>query len=101
PSYYRDLHSFPTRRSSDLVSIALGTSQPLIRVHVFWGNCVDAIEEVVSDGMSPERVDGPHTGWYVGTSKKPLSAGVVETDDHRRDRKSTRLNSSHRTISYA
>src|SRR5207249_11425855 len=60
---HRDLHSFPTRRSSDLVEH-----------HLF-------VAEIVLD--QPERD----------------AALVVE--DVVRDRKSTRLNSSHVSISYA
>src|SRR5207248_10289008 len=69
---HRDLHSFPTRRSSDLVAARK------MRVLVM---------------------------------RAPLSAGLPRCSDNRGhgriarapagDRKSTRLNSSHRTISYA
>src|SRR5437763_6154241 len=64
---HRDLHSFPTRRSSDL----RGMSDTESRVHLpVVGPTVDA---------APRR---RHPPWI-------------------RDRKSTRLNSSHRCISYA
>src|SRR5690606_39919276 len=74
------LHSFPTRRSSDLA----GT------VWVLGGRSllnVAATLEVRFDEMKVE--DGDVTGVLV-----------VASSDHR-DRKSTRLNSSHVKISYA
>src|SRR5262245_65238551 len=63
--HYRDIHSFPTRRSSDLM-----------QRHV--------VRELADD--------------QVGQQAGPRQALV---DGHRRDRKSTRLNSSHLGISYA
>src|SRR5438445_2972772 len=58
---HRDLHSFPTRRSSDLSMLPL------------WSPC----------------------------STLTLSASLMRRSGLRRDRKSTRLNSSHANISYA
>src|SRR5438034_5758028 len=63
-SSHRDLHSFPTRRSSDLV--------PRSCLAPFWARAV-AVSIVVAHPRSIRR----------------------------RDRKSTRLNSSHTVISYA
>src|SRR5207248_8413461 len=60
---HRDLHSFPTRRSSDLIPIESFTGGDWLR-SLAW-------------------------------------AAVAAQASERRDRKSTRLNSSHRTISYA
>src|SRR5437867_12128432 len=71
---HRDLHSFPTRRSSDLVEL-----EALVdRDHV----AVAALVAVVVHGRH-EILQMRHA--------------VIVTAD----RKSTRLNSSHRTISYA
>src|SRR5437867_12992000 len=68
-SHHRDLHSFPTRRSSDLVNIDV-FDQP------------------------GRRLASTHCGKFMHH--------VVDALLHRHlDRKSTRLNSSHRTISYA
>src|SRR5207245_11257310 len=64
---HRDLHSFPTRRSSDL--------QPA--------------NNAGPEARSRLRVDRGR--------ELPPASGVV----HGRDRKSTRLNSSHGSISYA
>src|SRR5438552_18887185 len=67
----RDLHSFPTRRSSDLVAQSIH-----FRVHLH--------DESPSSGGATL-----HPG-FRSPSKPP-----------QRDRKSTRLNSSHQIISYA
>src|SRR5437762_6687090 len=70
-SAHRDLHSFPTRRSSDLLHV--GVHAP-------------------SDALDLHRLGATH----------PLA---IDIDRPRatelEDRKSTRLNSSHRCISYA
>src|SRR5437867_6986559 len=71
----RDPHSFPTRRSSDLVTVsdAALTVDPSVKVAV--------------------KLRDP------GTDE---SDGLIRLDElEGEDRKSTRLNSSHRTISYA
>src|SRR5437867_9328034 len=67
----RDLHSFPTRRSSDLAFRQLSR-----RAH----------------RAGTGRHDARHPGGKHGTHRQLRPSG---------DRKSTRLNSSHRTISYA
>src|SRR5205807_10620315 len=88
---HRDLHSFPTRRSSDL--IAAGHSGYRF-VHASAG-----IGDVNGDGY------GETSGWlgktlkYHGDGKYELRAHVGVGDI--KDRKSTRLNSSHLVISYA
>src|SRR5438034_2289948 len=74
--YHRDLHSFPTRRSSDLV----------LKFHVLK---LDA--EVLGDGLP--------TGENCNVFEHGLAA-VAEARGLQ-DRKSTRLNSSHTVISYA
>src|SRR5436189_3034005 len=74
---HRDLHSFPTRRSSDL---SAPPWTPFFRLQV-------ALEGLPYFGQG---FGHSLPGWLQGTA-------VVVT----RDRKSTRLNSSHRCISYA
>src|SRR5437867_9025560 len=71
---HRDLHSFPTRRSSDLLILAeiLPSRSQIVSVVFHWPTGLMAL--VLASG-SYFSVPG--------------------------DRKSTRLNSSHRTISYA
>src|SRR5437867_8841502 len=73
---HRDLHSFPTRRSSDLT---VPTWRPDVTLKA------DLVEEVV-------RIIGVNN---VPPAPLPRAPGAAT------DRKSTRLNSSHRTNSYA
>src|SRR5437762_11390954 len=73
---YQDLHSFPTRRSSDLVGRKLGKSKALMERWSKRHNWVARVEAHAKNFATlTRRVEG--------------------------DRKSTRLNSSHRCISYA
>src|SRR5437773_6653485 len=74
-THYRHLHSFPTRRSSDL--------KPTFTPHLQSGDFVIVInaEKIAVTGR---RLDQK-----------------VYYHNHEIDRKSTRLNSSHITISYA
>src|SRR5690349_24048023 len=74
PGHHRDLHSFPTRRSSDLVAAGVQLGPPGAQY----------VELVLGEraGREPERTD-------CGGGEPGL------------DRKSTRLNSSHVEISYA
>src|SRR5688572_31861066 len=74
---HRDLHSFPTRRSSDLALTQSGVSV-LIAARGF--RSTDYVELLL--GLVPE---------LTATGTGPIQA----------DRKSTRLNSSHSQISYA
>src|SRR5690606_42155143 len=84
----RDLHSFPTRRSSDLLRTL--------------GNPVLAALERTREGQNPDEP--------VPMSPEDMAAAQRELPDLLRevckvalcrDRKSTRLNSSHVKISYA
>src|SRR5690606_42027576 len=72
-SHHRDLHSFPTRRSSDLVLLA----------------CV--VARLPGRGARDTGHSGEHRGEQQHGAETPGA----------RDRKSTRLNSSHVKISYA
>src|SRR5207245_9115114 len=91
----RALHSFPTRRSSDLASqMKLGAAAQA-KSRTFF-----ALNRHVRVGLRPEdrgRVkDWPTSAFaMMGTVVSDLSAVA------RRDRKSTRLNSSHGSNSYA
>src|SRR5688572_31487529 len=76
---YRDLHSFPTRRSSDLNHVQ---EAPMRSVHII--------------GV-PLDLGGNRRGTDMGPSAFRI-AGIGE---QLTDRKSTRLNSSHSQISYA
>src|SRR5688500_19570283 len=75
PGHPRDLPSFPTRRSSDL-GLVVGNLEAAVRKR--------------ERGIEEERFAA------VGSDKGERSLG-----DQIRDRKSTRLNSSHLVISYA
>src|SRR5207253_11497920 len=77
--HHRRLHSFPTRRSSDLRA---------------------AID--VQPGRGGRRVAHPQQGGGATLARgpAPIQRGVV-AGPRARDRKSTRLNSSHVAISYA
>src|SRR5690606_41688039 len=80
---HRDLHSFPTRRSSDLVLVQRPESVPIVRLSAFEG---DFHREKAFVGGSTE---------FDIKQRFSLSARS------KADRKSTRLNSSHVKISYA
>src|SRR5688572_32104639 len=88
-SDHRDLHSFPTRRSSDLIA---GASYRLLYLE---GRLIDAVRRdpptVTGDGYSTIRRLIAHEN-RRRLERRPFTA---------LDRKSTRLNSSHSQISYA
>src|SRR5690242_21935908 len=75
-AHHRDLHSFPTRRSSDLKDRAWKTLHNLIHKDP------DYIAIWISDVLT-------------------FSVNVMGSENNVVDRKSTRLNSSHMSISYA
>src|SRR5438552_10159292 len=75
-SPHRDLHSFPTRRSSDLPIIAPKSTASRIQCRL----CAPGS----SESFLSELTTGAHSLHWI-----------------RLDRKSTRLNSSHQIISYA
>src|SRR5205085_10474376 len=94
---HRDLHSFPTRRSSDLRSIRIYGTILAASPHSSVATC--------------PRLTCPRTGrrsrrscWQrpsFASSLVPGSMRTAEDVDFPLDRKSTRLNSSHSQISYA
>src|SRR5207248_9891378 len=86
-------HSFPTRRSSDLAPGVLRTST------------LPAGYALI-DGDTATLIDAPRTAEGLANHGIRKIDSVLLTHHHRdssaaADRKSTRLNSSHRTISYA
>src|SRR5207248_8076790 len=93
------LHPFPTRRSSDLLSIvptaSTDTALPARR------NCARCSgSPAFHSPAAPRPMLSPSAAAISGLAElTPLSP--PSTLNVSRDRKSTRLNSSHRTISYA
>src|SRR5206468_11858462 len=95
----RDLHSFPTRRSSDLRGqpvepelnrvLAIYLQKDPVADGPALRTYVSAIKGMVEAGSSSADVAG-----YLRHAEREL--GIVD-----QDRKSTRLNSSHDQISYA
>src|SRR5207253_8942104 len=92
-----DLHSFPTRRSSDL----------LVELDDAFGLVADVDDDVVADDVEDLALDdlvGLEDLFLVGDVVEDVALEVffelvLEIDVE--DRKSTRLNSSHVAISYA
>src|SRR5690606_40238856 len=92
-SHYRHLHSFPTRRSSDLALFmkkkGIHDSKSL-REHYF------------SKGYKSKIFDNFRHSLIVFMESSTISATYgLSLIENFQDRKSTRLNSSHVTISYA
>src|SRR5205807_9136667 len=79
--HHRDLHSFPTRRSSDL-----------------WAPPPSACCSRCLRRWCRRRSTLPSSSTPCALCSRPAGAGPKRA---RRDRKSTRLNSSHLVISYA
>src|SRR5207248_11247216 len=98
--HHRYLLSFPTRRSSDLCWMnslnlwrrGIGISFPLtcLTLTVFSGRRKSALMSV---SRAPSKEFLAYGNWLRSVLSDPIKISG--------DRKSTRLNSSHRTISYA
>src|SRR5207302_11178105 len=89
-AYHRDLHSFPTRRSSDLSSWGLPTvtREPLGRRLPL--SAAPTVDRAAAEGGGPVWGEPGYRRATAGRRGKETT-----------DRKSTRLNSSHVKISYA
>src|SRR5207247_10745274 len=101
PILYRDLPSFPTRRSSDLggngVAAVLSELQQLLEHCRPNDGCADG-----RNAGCPERRRGARPGHSVVLGVLDAGgAAPIHVVHSRLDRKSTRLNSSHEWISYA
>src|SRR5207253_11203660 len=99
PHSPRHLHSFPTRRSSDLGLRGGNHEVNVLGIQnlVTGGDVIVAI-----DGIPVHRADDVVR--VVSSSLNPNDVAVftIVRDGHsKKDRKSTRLNSSHVAISYA
>src|SRR5206468_10650632 len=92
---HRDLHSFPTRRSSDLPSALLA---PVVVDERLVGLRVVEHERSLGLDRRPELKGS----WGSRRRRRGSRRGRARFPDRRsRDRKSTRLNSNHDQISYA
>src|SRR5207302_7946021 len=98
---HRDLHSFPTRRSSDLNCRKLPATRQLPRVRTtlvafrvccIWSRAGPPTSSLDSRPISQETIQ---------TGRDSLSKIAMSPHCENKDRKSTRLNSSHVKISYA
>src|SRR5207248_9863361 len=96
-----DVASFPTRRSSDLQRTTLDHSQGVAAL------AAGLATQLVHEGAHQKDPTSPDTqlaGVEVRDRRDVERIALVEQrdlDGVGQDRKSTRLNSSHRTISYA
>src|SRR5439155_25725891 len=90
----RYLHSFPTRRSSDLLALDVFEGpQPGNRARRAGGRCADVLCKILR--LQKVRPRTPGAARNAGKNHSALER-VSQLD-----RKSTRLNSSHVAISYA
>src|SRR5207244_13056016 len=101
PVYHRDLHSFPTRRSSDLMAEATGgQSSPLSGF-----SSTAHIMGTARMGTDPTNSVVDPYGRVWGVDNLLVADGSVFVSaggfNPTLDRKSTRLNSSHQIISYS
>src|SRR5207248_7349633 len=99
PLTIRDPHSFPTRRSSDL-NQAEADKPTLADMAVAYGASVLGFDQTARDGKRKFQTYRQ----LLNDSVHYLRSVIDRDAEHARayqDRKSTRLNSSHRTISYA
>src|SRR5205814_8166997 len=95
PDPPRDLHSFPTRRSSDLQTVVMMESM---------GNIIacDRREPLVSNDFTQRVMSAVQAGDATKRLRmRRLALAGFGLMQAAADRKSTRLNSSHLVISYA
>src|SRR5207249_11962345 len=98
---HRDLYSFPTRRSSDLKILSHETRRAALAGVLGLAGETNASGDAQKklDVFSNETVVQAFVG--TGLVAAIVSEELEETRHISRDRKSTRLNSSHVSISYA
>src|SRR5690606_41705712 len=89
--YHRDLHSFPTRRSSDLLAV----------LHQLGSTASDPKEALGFFNVLLFIVDSCNSKLHVNVARAGACFDAKVNFSHAIDRKSTRLNSSHVKISYA
>src|SRR5207248_10904978 len=94
----RDLHSFPTRRSSDLFRAPVLSADGTL-LAVASDSDTNIILVDIASGKALRTFQG-HSGRINSIQFSSDNSRIITGSDDG-DRKSTRLNSSHRTISYA
>src|SRR5699024_11486651 len=98
--HLQDIHSFPTRRSSDLYNELEGSETPSKYKNMTFSVAVSWIEKgVVELEIFPNFKEMFDQIIEVYGKSKKIPA--IKLNAHNTDRKSTRLNSSHVSISYA
>src|SRR5207249_9866316 len=97
----RTLHSFPTRRSSDLTG-RIPKTQPYAFSADEGADVGVDNETMVSNDYKPgeNKFTGKIISVTIDTKPSNLSAADDKAVEDAEDRKSTRLNSSHVSISY-
>src|SRR5207248_11434944 len=101
PLHTRDQHSFPTRRSSDLTIDEKSNEADLSEQGRAFLNPDDPNAFVLPDLINEFTEIDLDTTLSDEEKDKKKSERQQHCDEQAEDRKSTRLNSSHRTISYA
>src|SRR5207248_9511966 len=91
-------HSFPTRRSSDLLRAVKKTPKTAVGNPSKTKVAVIGASGYVGEELVRLLLRHPHAELAAVTSRQFAGKRLAEVFP---DRKSTRLNSSHRTISYA
>src|SRR5699024_12545366 len=95
------LHSFPTRRSSDLIIIIFGNTEKDMYITV-GSDHTDRELEAVNIGKSKQVCGKPFgkKAWKLDDVLTHWDELILSSEQYLEDRKSTRLNSSHVSISY-
>src|SRR5439155_23448735 len=101
PSHHHNLHSFPTRRSSDLSSKA--SEEHKRKKEGLVEQLTDSLSNVLLGEKIPLDVVNAKTGEIIIPANRKITKTLLRklATAHDQDRKSTRLNSSHVAISYA
>src|SRR5690606_40536715 len=97
----RHLHSFPTRRSSDLILAATRLSRPTEGTKpASWVNAAIGVWLIAAPFILSYASDQEMWNDIIVGALVLIFAGWSASLPRERDRKSTRLNSSHVKISY-
>src|SRR5699024_12820047 len=94
-------HSCPTRRSSDLKVSRVSDTNPLELGHLHEADGRWRIYVFGDDKAATDAANKANTfGEWLGTDRNSPVVKYTRRDEDVKDRKSTRLNSSHVSISY-